>query len=127
MEGQESVNAQSQRDVGSEEAEALRRSEDLAKLGWALFFIWVGLAFLGNFDIGVSLLGIGLITLGMQIVRKMRSLDFEGFWVVIGTLFAIGGIWELSETDLPLVPILLIIAGLLMIISMVARKKPTRP
>jgi hypothetical protein len=124
MEGHESVNAQTQRDVGSREAEALRRHENLAKLGWALFFIWVGLAFLGEFDLGVSLLGIGLITLGMQIVRKMCSLDFEGFWVVIGILFAIGGIWELSETDLPLVPILLIIAGLLMIISMVARKKP---
>ena len=102
------------------------RGDNLGKLGWALFFIWVGLAFLGDFGIGISLLGIGLITLGMQIARKMYNLPFEGFWVVIGILFALGGLWELYETDLPLVPILLIIAGLLMIISMIGRKKPAQ-
>lgn len=126
MDNQESTNAQIQQDVGAEKMKSLHLEENLSKLGWALFFIWVGLAFLGDFGAGSTLLGIGLITLLMQIVRRMYSLNFEGFWVVIGILFALGGLWELSETDLPLLPILLIIAGVLMIISMAVRKKPTK-
>ncbi|MFQ5868630.1 MAG: hypothetical protein ACE5JC_01885 [Candidatus Zixiibacteriota bacterium] len=40
-------------------------SDRFSTVGWALFFIWVGIAFLAGFDIGVGLLGVGLITLGV--------------------------------------------------------------
>jgi hypothetical protein len=94
--------------------------------GWALFFIWIGVAFLANFSVGVGLLGIGIITLGMQIVRKQSNLKIEGFWVVIGLLFILAGLWELFEPDIPLIPIVLIIAGLTLLISILRKKQSAK-
>jgi hypothetical protein len=91
-------------------------------MGWALFLIWIGIAFLGNFEIGISLVGIGVITLGMQIFRALSQVRVEGFWIVVGILFLVGGFWELFKPDLPLVPVLLIIAGLLLLLSIAKRK-----
>ena len=92
-------------------------AKKLDTIGWALFFIWVGIAFLVDFGDGIGLLGVGIITLGVQIARRHYDLKLEGFWIVVGLLFMIGGLWELVETKLPLVPILLIIAGLLVLVS----------
>lgn len=108
-----------------EESNAIRRHDlehRLGTFGWALFLIWIGIAFLGRFEIGISLLGIGMIILGMQIYRVLSQVRVEGFWVVVGILFLIGGIWEQSEPNLPLVPVLLIVAGLVLLLSIARRK-----
>lgn len=107
------------------QAEELKTTErpHLAKkldaVGWGLFFIWVGIAFLANLGIGVGLLGVGVITLGAQVVRKSFNLKLEGFWVVVGLLLVVGGLWELFEAKLALVPILLIVVGLAWLVSAV--------
>jgi hypothetical protein len=100
--------------VSVEQVEELKTAErrDLANkldaVGWGLFFIWVGVAFLADVAIGVGLLGVGVITLGMQAVRKYFQLDFEE--------------WELFAVELPLVPILLIVAGLVLLVSVAGGK-----
>jgi CHASE2 domain-containing sensor protein len=86
-------------------------SKRLEIAGWGLFFIWVGIAFLVKVGMGLGLIGVGIITLGVQVVRKSNKLNLEWFWVVIGVLFVIGGIGEIFTTVIPLVPILLILAG----------------
>jgi len=98
----------------------------LAVVGWSLFFIWVGIVLLVKISPSVGLLGVGVITLGMQVMRKYFNLKLEGFWVVIGLLFVLGGLWSLFEAKLPLVPILLIVAGLALLISIVRGKHPMR-
>jgi hypothetical protein len=98
----------------------------LAVVGWSLFFIWVGVALLAKITPGVGLLGVGIITLGMQATRKYFSLKLEWFWLVIGLLFVLGGIWDLFEAELPLVPILLIVAGLALLFSILRGKHPMR-
>ncbi len=65
----------------------------------------------------MALLGIGVITLGVQIIRKSVGLNLEGFWIVVGLLFVLGGIWDLLGTTVPLLPILLIVAGLALVLS----------
>ncbi len=106
-----------------EEVEELQTTErrDLAQkldaVGWGLFFIWIGIAFLADFGIGVGLLGVGIITLGEQAARKYFNLKLEGFWVIVGLCFVLGGLWELLAVELPLVPILLIVAGLVILVS----------
>jgi len=87
-------------------------------IGWALFFVWVGIAWLAELDFGVSLLGVAVITLGGQLARKLMGFKFEGFWVIVGLLFALGGIWELTDIEISLVPILLIIVGLALVGSL---------
>jgi hypothetical protein len=97
------------------------RKKQLAKkldaVGWGLFFIWIGIAFLADVGIGVALLGVGIITLGEQMVRRYFSLKLEWFWLVVGLLLLAGGLWELWKLELPLVPLLLIVVGLVWLIS----------
>jgi len=125
------MNNQEHDEESTSQAEELKMTErpHLAKkldaVGWGLFFIWVGIAFLANLGIGIGLLGVGVITLGVQVVRKFFNLKLEGFWVVVGLLLVVGGLWELFETKLALVPILLIVVGLAWLVSAVFTGKHT--
>jgi hypothetical protein len=90
--------------------------------GWGLFFIWLGIAFLLNLSVCISMLGIGVITLVMQGIRIQKKIKTEVFWVVIGILFVLGGLWELFRPDVPLVSIVLIIAGVALLLSTLRKK-----
>ncbi len=64
-----------------------------------------------NVGVGIGLLGVAAITLGVQLVRRLRGLPLETFWIVVGIAFAIGGLWELFDVRTPLAPIVLVAAG----------------
>ncbi len=91
--------------------ERVQAAKMLEVVGWGLFFMWMGISFLLKFHIAVGLLGVAVITLGTQIARKFKGLKLEGFWIIVGLLFLLGGIWELLIPKIDLVPILLIIVG----------------
>ena len=103
--------------------EIYHTARKLEATGWALFFIWVGIAFLANLGLGLGLLGIGIITLAVQIARRRYDLKLQSFWVIIGLLFTVGGLWDLFKPRLPLVPILLIIAGLILLLWVATGKR----
>ena len=92
-------------------------AEKLDAVGWGLFFLWVGLALLFDFGWGATLIGIGIITLGEQLARFATRLQVEGFWVVVGVGFLLGGIWQLVDAELSLFPIFLILAGLTVLLA----------
>lgn len=98
------------------------KASKLGSLGWGLFFIWIGIGFLLEMEIGITLIGIGAITLVIQLLRRSFKLAIEGFWFVVGVLFIVGGIWAQFEPDVPLTAILLIVAGLLLLISSIRKK-----
>jgi len=87
-------------------------SQRLDAVGWALFLIWMGIAFLADVGWGWGLLGIGVIILGEAAVRGGLNLKIEGFWIVCGALFFLGGLWQLFHVPWPLPPVLLILVGL---------------
>jgi hypothetical protein len=116
------LNKESTADAEQKTPETQNFADKLPALGWSLFFIWIGVALLLKFDAGVGLLGVGIITLAVQVIRKYLNLKLEGFWAVIGLLFVIGGFWELFEPNLPLVPILLIAAGSALLGSVVRQR-----
>lgn len=95
----------------------------LATYGWGLVFLWIGAAMLGGLSSGIGLLGIGVITLGLQLVRKYLDLGMEGFWVIVGLLFTFGGLGSLYEKDIPLLAIVLVMAGLLLLVSAIKQNK----
>lgn len=95
--------------------------------GWGAFFVWVGFALLADVGWGVGLLGVGIITLAAQAARRFSGLEAEGFWLVVGGLFALGGIWELSSTTVSLVPVLLIAAGAVLLVSALTGATKFRP
>ena len=89
----------------------------LDAVGWGLFFIWVGIAFLADLGWGVGLVGVGVLGLGEQLARRHYSLNMEAFWVVVSFLFIVGGLWTLLDAQVALVPLLLIVAGLAVLFS----------
>lgn len=89
----------------------------LDAVGWGLFFIWVGIAFLADLGWGVGLLGVGVLALGEQVANRHYNLKIDGFWVVVGFLFVVGGLWTIFEARVALVPLLLIVAGLAVLVS----------
>ncbi len=94
----------------------------LSTAGWGLFFVWIGLAFLLTIDAGLVLLGIGVITLAIQVGRRSFGLPLERFWIVVGAVFLLAGILYLLEVSVPgssgvLLPILLVLAGLALLLS----------
>ncbi len=64
----------------------------LEAIGWGLFFVWVGIAFAAHVGWGAGLLGVGIITLGGQVMRKYFALRVEVFWVMVGFFFLLGGV-----------------------------------
>ena len=92
-------------------------SKKLEATAWGLFFIWTGIAFLADVGWGAGLIGVGIITLGAQVARRHFALKLEGFWVVVGFLFTVGGIWELFRVQIGFMPILCIIAGFALLVS----------
>ena len=95
---------QNQKDRTEVKQGAARTIEVIA---WGLFFIWVGIAYMLGVEKAIGLLGIGLITLFGQAARRYYNLKLEGFWVVVGACFIVGGLWEFFEPEFALFPILL--------------------
>lgn len=87
-------------------------SQKLDAVGWGLFLIWVGIVLLVDIGWGWGLLGVAAIILGETAIRWNLGLNVERFWIVIGFVFLVGGLWELFQVPWPLVPILIIGCGL---------------
>ena len=84
---------------------------------WSFFFIWIGIALLSHFSWGVGLLGVGIIILGKQAIREYMALGFETLEVVCGVVFVLGGVWELLNVPIGLVPVVCIVAGVALLLS----------
>lgn len=104
----ENLKDKAQRRGPGERRDRLKR---ITTTGWGLFFIWLGFVLMVKAGSGLILLGVGVISLGMQVARKYAGFDSDGFWIVVGVLFVIVGAWEMFEIKLPLMSIFLIIVG----------------
>jgi hypothetical protein len=101
-------------------------ADRLSTAGWGLLFLWLGIVFLTDLREGVALLGIGIIILTVQGIRRSLGLDLEGFWVVVGLVFGLTGVGQLVALQISLLPILLIAAGLALLLSSIRSKHPSR-
>ncbi len=97
-------------------------AKKLESLGWGSFIIWVGVSILFSINFSITLLGVGLITLAFQVLRRNNNLPTEGFWVVAGFLFVFAAVWGMLNMVFPLIPIIIIVAGIV-IISQALKKK----
>jgi hypothetical protein len=95
---------------------------------WGAFFVWLGVSLLAPLAWGVWLGGVGVIILGAQLARRVFGLPLDGFWLIAGVLFVLGGISEIApfEIALPLIPLLCIIAGLGLLARALAGGAATR-
>jgi hypothetical protein len=88
------------------------RSHLLDVIGWAIFCIWVGVAWLLEFSLGWGIVGTGILLLCMQALRALFHAKVDLFWIVVAVALVIGGLWELWEVAIPLAPVILILAGI---------------
>jgi hypothetical protein len=119
--------ADSEHDQMMENRRVLTKKVDTA--GWGIFFLWIGIAWLAKVGWGVGLLGVGLITLGGQAARQYSGLSVEATGLVVGILFVVGGVWKLlhlNEATIPgdLAPILcVVVGGVLLVAALLPKPK----
>ncbi len=92
----------------SERNERLRQIDSCA---WAVFFMWVGVVMLAGVPWAWFLVGVGVLILGAQMMRRMWNLNVEAFGVAVGLIIFAGGVWDLLSLPWPLMPIILILLG----------------
>lgn len=93
--------------------EDTRLAKRLEAMGWGVALLWIGVAALLNFGWPLVLLGLGVLTLIMQGVRLGSGLKPEPFWLVLGAVMLVAGLWEiLAGTSFPIIPVALILLGL---------------
>ena len=106
--------AGSAKEVSRERREKTKR---ITTVGWGAFFVWLGFILMVDAGSGAILIGVGVISLCVQVARKYSGLESDGFWVVVSFLFVIVGVWELFQVQIPLMAILLIVIGVAFILT----------
>ncbi len=87
------------------------RSRQIDSGAWAVFFIWVGIAMVAEVPWSWFLVGVGVLILGAQIVRRQSNLKVDRFFVVVGLIILAAGVWDLLALPWPLMPLILIALG----------------
>lgn len=94
----------------------------LDSLVWGFLFIWIGIALFTAIGWGIGLLGVGAILLCEQVARKYLGGSIEIFWIVVGTVFVTGGVSDLSNIHISLIPVACVVAGVALLLSTLFEK-----
>lgn len=97
--------------------ESKTKAKRITTIGWGLFFIWLGVVLMFNVGTGLILIGVGIISLGIQVARRYIGLDSDGFWILVAIIFIIVGVWELLDVSLPLMSVFLVVIGVAFLVS----------
>lgn len=86
----------------------------LDEIGWGSFLAVMGGLLLVPSETlprGVWIIAIGLILVGVNVVRYLNQIKVDGFIAVLGVFALAAGVTALFGVDLPLFAILLIVLG----------------
>lgn len=101
-------------------------NRSIDSVGWALFFMWVGIALLSNFSWTVSLVGTAAIILGVQATLLVRGERLDVFMAAVGVVLVIGAVADVYGSPWSLFPTLLIVIGISMLVDTI-RARPADP
>jgi hypothetical protein len=97
-------------------------NSSLETAGWGALFVWLGITALPNFlPNGAGAIGIGLILIGLNVVRSLNGIPTRGFATVLGILALVWGGLELARSvitlpfELPVFAILVITLGVILL------------
>ena len=101
---------------------------------WGLGLILVGgLSLIPGDQTDLAMLGLGMLLLGLNLVRAIRQIPVSYFSITLGVIFLLVWMWSLIipglglGIQLELFPLLLIIFGLYLLIPSPKRKKTAKP
>ena len=94
------------------------RSNLVDSMGWAAFFVWIGIALYAEVGWGAALIGMGLIVLAGQLARRMMSLPGDGWGmgiclVTVGLLLWLDVRYGTASFWSWVIPALFVAAGLM--------------
>jgi hypothetical protein len=102
----------------------------LEAIAWGTMFVWWGIVELvGTLPRGAGAAGVGVILLGLTVVRSRRGLPANGLTTAIGILALVWGVLDLAGAvlvlpfELPVFAILLIVLGGLLLAPAVQRER----
>jgi hypothetical protein len=96
-------------------ADSQATGKRLDNIGWAVFFILTGALWLvpeSEVPPGTWFIGVGLLLLGLNAVRRIGSLPVSGFGTILGVLALAAGVSAFLGIEVPIVAIGLILLGL---------------
>ena len=106
-------------------SEEKRELEKLEKIGWGLFLIMLGAIWLFPDSVvpeGTFMFGVGIILLGLNLVKYSKRYRVNGFTVFLGIVALIAGLSSLLGRSVDIFPLILILWGISIIFG-IGRKK----
>ena len=89
----------------------------LTSISWALFLIMVGgFLLVPSLPPGSWLIGIGVIMLGLNVVRSLNGIRMSTFTTVLGIIALAAGLGDFAGVDVPVFPLLIILVGAAIIV-----------
>ena len=86
-------------------------------IGWAVFFIWTGVALLAGLTMTWFLIGTAMIILGVQAMLHFKGEHVDVFVAAVGFVLLGGAIADGYGSPWYLIPVFLIVIGLAMLIT----------
>jgi hypothetical protein len=94
----------------------------LDAVGWGLLFLLTGVLLLVVVPEGTWLAGVGAILLGVSAAKAVLHATVSWFIVLLGMVALMTGIGEMAGIDVPGLPLLLILCGVVLIGAQVFRR-----
>jgi len=92
-------------------------ARSIDSIGWAIFFMWVGIALLASLSWTVSLIGTAAIILAVQATLFFRGERLDVFMAAVGVVLLIGAFADVYGSVWSLFPTLLIVIGITMLVD----------
>jgi len=109
-------------EVKSKERKELERYE---KIGWGLFLVMLGAIWLFPDSVvpeGTFMFGVGIILLGLNLIKYSKGYRVNGFTIFLGLVALIAGLSSLLGRSVDIFPLVLILWGISIIFG-IGRKR----
>lgn len=103
--------------------------EKLEKIGWGLFLVMLGAIWLFPDSVvpeGTFMFGIGIILLGINLMKYSKGYRVNSFTIFLGIVALIAGLSSLLGRSVDIFPLILILWGISIIFGIGRKKKANR-
>jgi hypothetical protein len=103
--------------------------ERLEKIGWGLFLVMLGAIWLFPDSVvpeGTFMFGIGIILLGINLMKYSKGFRVNGFTIFLGIVALLAGLSSLLGRPVDIFPLILILWGISIIFGIGRKKRANR-
>lgn len=90
--------------------------------GWGVFFLWVGAVMLTDLSWTWSILGVGVIVMGVQLALLARGYKTDVFMLALGAMLIGSAALDAASLDWSVFPLGLIVLGAAILLGVFANR-----